>query len=188
MEEEEIEEETVIPLLPKFLQEAGEATGALRGSAYHKVLEMLDFSKEYTLEQISEEIEALQKKGLLTETMKICVKEEDILTFLQSPIGRRMQKASQNGLLHAEQPFVLGEELEAGEMMLVQGIIDTYFEEDGELVVLDYKTDRVWSAKELVERYRVQLEYYAKALEQITGKSVKEKRIYSFALQREIEV
>lgn len=188
LEEEEIEEETVIPLLPKFLQEAGEATGALRGSAYHKVLEMLDFSKEYTLEQISEEIEALQKKGLLTETMKICVKEEDILTFLQSPIGRRMQKASQNGLLHAEQPFVLGEELEAGEMMLVQGIIDTYFEEDGELVVLDYKTDRVWSAKELVERYRVQLEYYAKALEQITGKSVKEKRIYSFALQREIEV
>ena len=78
----------------------------------------------------------------------------------------------------------------AGELetILVQGIIDVYFEEDGELVVLDYKTDRVSHESELSERYHAQLDYYAKALEQLTGKKVKEKLIYSFSLQRTIEV
>ena len=60
------------------------------------------------------------------------------------------------------------------------------FEGDGELVVADYKTDAVTQAEELVNRYRVQLDYYARALEQLTRKRVKEKIIYSFALQREI--
>ena len=70
--------------------------------------------------------------------------------------------------------------------MLIQGSIDVYFEEDGELVVADYKTDAVTQAEELVNRYRVQLDYYARALEQLTRKRVKEKIIYSFALQKEI--
>ena len=75
-----------------------------------------------------------------------------------------------------------------GEMILVQGIIDVYFEEDDGLVVLDYKTDKVYRAEELVEKYHAQLEYYAKALEQVLGKKVKEKIIYSFALQKEIKL
>ena len=70
--------------------------------------------------------------------------------------------------------------------MLIQGIIDVYFEEEDGLVVADYKTDAVTQAEELVNRYRVQLDYYARALEQLTGKRVKEKIIYSFGLQREI--
>ncbi|MDO5574953.1 MAG: PD-(D/E)XK nuclease family protein, partial [bacterium] len=78
--------------------------------------------------------------------------------------------------------------MDPGETVLVQGIIDAYFEEDGELVVVDYKTDRVTTGEELVGRYRMQLDYYAQALEQLTGKHVKEKLIYSFALRREIEV
>ena len=73
-------------------------------------------------------------------------------------------------------------------MVLVQGIIDVYFEEDGELVVLDYKTDRVRRAEELLERYKLQLDYYAEVLEKVTEKRVKEKMIYSFTLQKEIEV
>ena len=75
-----------------------------------------------------------------------------------------------------------------GELLLVQGIIDVYFEEADGLVVLDYKTDRVFRAEELVERYHGQLDYYGKALEQITGKRVKEKWIYSFTLQQEIKL
>ena len=70
--------------------------------------------------------------------------------------------------------------------MLVQGIIDVWFEEDGELVVLDYKTDKIWSEQKLLEKYQSQLEYYARALEQITGKKVGEKIIYSFTMQKEI--
>ena len=111
---------------------------------------------------------------------------DHILKFLDSAIGRRVQNASRKGLFHAEQPFVMLDEADG--KTLVQGIIDVFFEEDGELVVLDYKTDRVSSLDELKERYQVQLDYYAKALSQLTGKQVKEKVIYSFALEAEIEV
>ena len=65
---------------------------------------------------------------------------------------------------------------------------DVWFEEDGELVVLDYKTDRVFKEEILREKYHTQLDYYARALEQLTGKCVKEKIIYSFAMKKEIEV
>ena len=74
------------------------------------------------------------------------------------------------------------------ECLLVQGIIDVYFEEEDGLVLLDYKTDKVSCEQELIDKYRVQLEYYAQALERLTGKDVKEKLIYSFALEKEIEV
>ena len=71
---------------------------------------------------------------------------------------------------------------------MVQGIIDAYFEEAGELVLVDYKTDRVESGKELVDRYRVQMEYYTKALEQALGKKVKEVVLYSLALGEEVHL
>lgn len=72
--------------------------------------------------------------------------------------------------------------------MLVQGIIDVFFEEEGELVLADYKTDNVGQVRELEERYKVQLDYYQKALEQITGKHVKERIIYSVKFGEEILV
>ena len=106
-----------------------------------------------------------------------------------------MHKAVRNHLLKKEQPFVLGVDAHeiypdeaTEETILVQGIIDVYFEEDGELVVLDYKTDKVKTARELQEKYHAQLDYYAQALEQLLGKKVKEKIIYSFTLEQEIQV
>ena len=76
----------------------------------------------------------------------------------------------------------------SGEKILVQGIIDVFFEEADGLVVLDYKTDKVRSGQELKEKYHAQLDYYARALEQLLEKPVKEKVIYSFTLQEEIKV
>ena len=186
LEEEEIEEVVVIPLLPRFMQKDTSLSGASRGTAYHRVLELLDFSKEYDREALQEAISHMVEKELLTEEMAKCVDADHILRFLDSAIGRRVQNASRKGLFHAEQPFVMLDEADG--KTLVQGIIDVFFEEDGELVVLDYKTDRVSSLDELKERYQVQLDYYAKALSQLTGKQVKEKVIYSFALEAEIEV
>ena len=72
--------------------------------------------------------------------------------------------------------------------MLVQGIIDAFFEEDGELILVDYKTDRVAGAHELRDRYQIQLDLYARALQQITGKRVREKLIYSVSLQETISL
>ena len=96
-----------------------------------------------------------------------------------------MKKCAEKEKLFKEQPFVLGLP-QNEELILVQGIIDVYFEEEDGLVVLDYKTDRVWEAKELEDKYHAQLDYYAKALEQLTQKKVKEKIIYSFTLGEEI--
>lgn len=191
--EEMFREEEVIPLLPKFLQEKEEVTGARRGTVYHKVLELLDITKEYDGALLQSEIRSMVEKGWLSEEMAVCIRQSELLRFLHSPIGIRLQQAGRKGLYHTEQPFVVGVPASqiypgstAKDEILVQGIIDAYFEEDGQIVVLDYKTDRVNSEAELVERYRIQLEYYAAALEQLTGKTVKEKVIYSFRLQKEI--
>ena len=188
LENEEIEEEVIIPLLPKFMQQEEAFSGASRGTAYHRVLELLDFSEDYDGPELQDAVNSMVKNHLLTAEMASCVKREDILKFLESPVAKRMKEASRRNQFHAEQPFVLGEEKEDSELVLVQGIIDVYFEEDGELVVLDYKTDRVQKAEELLERYKLQLDYYAEVLERVTKKRVKEKIIYSFTLQKEIEV
>lgn len=96
--------------------------------------------------------------------------------------------------LYREQPFVIQRSASMlddewkNETVLVQGIIDAYFMEEDEIVLVDYKTDRVKRGQEqkLIDLYHVQLEDYARALERMTGKRVKEKIIYSFTLQKEI--
>lgn len=189
------EEEEVIPLLPKFLQGQEMLTGASRGSAYHRFLELLHYAKEQNEETIVNELEQCVLGGYMTEEMAEAIQVSDILRFLQSSTGTRMQEAARRGELYLERPFMLGVSAEEiypdtsdEELILVQGIIDAYFVEEGELVVVDYKTDYVKAPEELISRYRAQLEHYSKALEQLTGKKVKERKIYSFALHQEIEV
>lgn len=138
-------------------------------------------------------LDEMREQGRLLPEYREAVSPWRLEAFLKSALAARMGRADAAGLLHKEQPFVLGipaselgEDFPGEETVLIQGIIDVYFEEDGELVVADYKTDAVTQAEELVNRYRVQLDYYARALEQLTRKRVKEKIIYSFALQREI--
>lgn len=194
--EELYKEPEVVPLIPKFLQEEEELTGALRGTAYHRVLELLRFeqiTEDYGEDELVKELLAYVKAGKLGEDEAGCIRSRDILRFLHSTIGKRMIQAARAEKMFKEQPFVLGvDETEIypegtkGELVLVQGIIDVYFEEADGLVVLDYKTDKIFSAEELAERYHAQLDYYARALEQMTGKKVKEKIIYSFTLGKEI--
>ena len=150
---------------------------------------MLDFTKEYDTEILKAELVYQHEKGLLTKEMSSCIRIKDILAFLHSEVGQRVQRASKKGMCHMEQPFVLGlmardvyPEQDSEETILVQGIIDLYFEEEDGLVVLDYKTDRISEPEELKGRYQTQLRYYSEALERITGKKVKERIIYSFAL------
>ncbi len=192
--EEMYEEPEIVPLIPKFMQETEELKGASRGSAYHKVLELLDFRMKYEEETLGAQIQKFREEGRLSKEMADCIRIPDILLFLNSEAGKRMQRAAENQCLWKEQPFVLGvpateiyPEIQSDEMILVQGIIDVCFEEDGELVVLDYKTDRVRKAEELREKYHAQLDYYAEALEQLLQKPVKEKIIYSFTLRETLK-
>ena len=198
------EEEEVIPYLPRFVRREDRMGGAARGSAYHKAMELFPFGEWMegekagtgggeSLEALSGLLDEMSEQGRLLPEYREAVNPGKLEEFLQSSLAARMGRADKAGLLRKEQPFVLGlsaSELGADfpeeETVLIQGIIDVYFEEDGELVVADYKTDAVKAPQELVNRYRVQLDYYARALEQLTRKKVKEKIIYSFALQREI--
>ena len=193
--EEMYQEPEAVPLIPQFLQEEEILTGAPRGSAYHKLLELLDFSLSYDEKSLGAAVEMFRENGKLTGEMADCIRPGDILSFLHCESGRRMSAAAGQGKLYREQPFVLGvdaseiyPEDKSGEKILVQGIIDVFFEEPDGLVVLDYKTDKVRSGQELKEKYHAQLDYYARALEQLLEKPVKEKIIYSFTLQEEIIV
>ena len=193
--EEMYEEPVVVPLIPEFLKEEEILTGAPRGSAYHKLLELLDFTVDYDVENLIAAVQQLRQEGRLTDEMTECIRPKDILRFLGCRSGKRMADVARNGKLYKEQPFVLSVDASeiypedcSGEKILVQGIIDVYFEEPDGLVVLDYKTDKVRTGNELKEKYHAQLDYYAQALEQLTEKPVKEKIIYSFTLGEEIEV
>ena len=192
------EEPEVVPLLPRFMQQEEGLTGASRGTAYHRVMELLDFAgtqKYENMQGFGGWLEEQVRHGRLEEEAAGCIRQADILEFLQCDSGKRMQEAARKQKLYREQPFVLGvdakelyPEEEDGELILIQGIIDAYFEEPDGLVVLDYKTDKVNNGKELAEKYQEQLRYYAKALEQMSGKKVKEKIIYSFTLRKEIYI
>lgn len=193
--EEMYEEPEVVPLIPEFLKEEETLTGASRGSAYHKLLELIDFKEEYDKDKLIRTAERFRDAGRLSPEMEACIRPGDILDFLNCSSGQRMSRAAREGKLFREQPFVLGVDASeiypedtSGEQILVQGIIDVYFEEPDGLVVLDYKTDRVKTAQELKEKYHAQLDYYAQALTRLTGKRVKEKVIYSFTLRKEIAV
>ncbi len=187
-------EPDVVPLIPKFMQkEQGQLTGSDRGTAYHRVLELLDLTRTYDGNSLADAVNALVEAGKISQDMADCIRPDDLLYFLQTESGKRMRAAAECGQLCREQPFVLGvdsreiyPDAAEGDLTLVQGIIDVYFEEPDGLVVLDYKTDKVSAGRELVEKYHAQVEEYARALEQMLEKPVKEKIIYSFTLREEI--
>ena len=190
-----IEEEEVVPYIPGFMKGTEKVSGTTRGSAMHKIMELLDFEAVTDREGILAQMEAERKEGRLSEEFYDAIRVEKIETFLKSDLCKRMKLADEKGMLYRESPFVYGISAEhlnkkfpKEETVLVQGIVDVYFEEEGELVVADYKTDVVKEERELSDRYRVQLDYYAEALEKLTGKPVKEKIIYSFYLGKEISI
>jgi ATP-dependent helicase/nuclease subunit A len=180
--------------MPAFISGKEEISGTARGSAYHRVLEFIDFSMKPGLKNVEEFINKLVAGGKLREEAASSIKPSSIVHLLQSGLGARLASACRQNRLHREQQYVMGisaadinEQCNKEEIVLVQGIIDAYFEEDS-LVIVDYKTDRVENADILKNRYKVQLDYYEKALEQITGKKVKEKIIYSLYLETEVVV
>ena len=205
------EEKPAVPYLPKFLRGDEHVSGSMRGSAFHKVMELFDF-RELTREVnsnrqaaaalLGEQMDRMLRTGRLSLEYREAVSVPKLVDFLTGRAAFRMAEAARARKLFKEQPFVmgipasrLGTGFPAEETVLIQGIIDVFFEEEDGLVVLDYKTDAVSCAEELVKRYQVQLAYYSEALAQIygyepgvSGKPVKERIIYSFKLGEEITV
>ncbi len=200
----------VIPLIPSFMrEEPEEITGAGRGTVYHRFLELYDYSAltpetgagempESALEEnIELQLQSLTDSGRFTPEDAAVLRPSDIAVFLRSRIGRRMARAARENRLFREAPFTfavpadtIDPSFPSTEQILVQGVVDAYFIENGSIILVDYKTDRVSSGneEELVRKYRTQLLTYADALQRLTGLAVTEQYIYSFSLRREIPV
>lgn len=175
------------------------SAGAERGNAYHKVFELFDYGIEGNDRSVEEFIEKLVRQGKMSSEYGGLVRAKKFVSFLGTKLGQRMKRAALAGRLFREQQFITGfpakelkEEYEGCEdLILIQGIIDCYFEEEDGIVIVDYKTDHVEpdnAAEILTKRYQRQLELYRDALSQITGKRVKECVIYSVSVDREIPV
>lgn len=209
------EEKEVVPYIPGFRREQEKVSGAVRGNAFHRTMELLDFTylftesglftgcpnnyEEYRRGLDKNRLQNRLEEFLQRETVSLRLTEEyakavslpKILNFLEQELAYRMWRAQEQGLLYREQPFVLGidakrldPDLPEGEKVLIQGIIDVFFIEDGEIVLLDYKTDVIDSLEALWNRYNVQIQYYEEALTKLMQMPVKERILYSFYLEK----
>lgn len=189
------------PYIPTFMREEETVLGTQYGTAVHKAMELFSFAEEYAGEgnyasQVRAEMDTWIAQGRVTQQDISCVSPFKITDFLKSSLAQNMIQAKKRNGLFKEQPFVLGisadklnPKFPQAETVLIQGVIDAfYYDENGDIVLLDYKTDRVEKAEELAARYKAQLDYYQEALQQITGKKVVKRYIYSFRLNEEIEV
>lgn len=171
---------------PQALQsEEDVLTGAQWGTLMHEAMQWLPLA-QYTQASLTKELDALVTKGTFTEEERNLLSDTSLYKFFSSNLGKRLINAKR---IEREMPFSMLFEgkrvydtLEDGENLFLQGIIDTAFEEDGEWVLVDYKTDRVKSGEDLIKRYKIQMDLYKEALQRLTGMPVKACYIYSFRL------
>lgn len=202
-DDQEASELQLTPLVtkPAFMDESKGFTSAEKGSIMHFVMQHLNLEEiRYIMEEDLETASLIGEIGrqtlkmtedeFLTPQERESVNIEKIATFFRSDTGGRMLKAKK---VSREIPFTIELELQelyrdlsgdvySGETVLLQGVIDCFIEEGDNLVLLDYKTDYIppAGADAVRERYRVQMEYYTKALESMTGKKVSERYLYLF--------
>ena len=171
---------------PQALQsEEDVLTGAQWGTLMHEAMQWLPLA-QYTQASLTKELDALVTKGTFTEEERNLLSDTSLYKFFSSDLGKRLINAKR---IERELPFSMLFEgkrvydtLEDGEDLFLQGIIDTAFEENGEWVLVDYKTDRVKSGEDLIKRYKIQMDLYKEALQRLTGMPVKACYIYSFRL------
>ena len=169
--------------LPDFL--SGEKRAMERGSAVHAALSALDLaalrplSGEALREEIARQLDDFAREGILRREMREAVRPDRIARFFEGALGRRMLAADE---LRREWPFnlrmsareALRDETAPETPLLVQGVIDCCFQEEGKWILLDYKTDAADDEQALAAHYAPQLRLYRRALRQITGMPVAE--------------
>lgn len=207
------EEREVVPYIPSFRRDKEKVSGTVRGNAFHRVMEIIDFNlilgeqfaelpgNYETYRQIldvkrmektlGDFLERERTSLRLADEYYNAVNKKKLTHFLETEYAWRMWTAQRRGELYREQPFVIGidagrvsGEFPAGERVLIQGIIDAFWVENGSLTLLDYKTDVIDGMDELWRRYETQIQYYQEALEGLMGMPVKEKILYSFYLEK----
>ena len=186
---------------PKFLEDMKGLSPSERGTAMHSVVQRLDLTKVATISEIDAQIKTYVEKLLMSKEEAKAVRSEKLVKLFKTELGARMVKAYSLNLLNREIPFHmeinsteiyknLQKDIYGDEKIILQGIIDCYFEENGEIILVDYKTDSVKNGEvdPLIDKYKSQLEYYARALKATLGKTVKESYLYLFSIDEAVEV
>ncbi|MBQ9009397.1 MAG: UvrD-helicase domain-containing protein [Clostridia bacterium] len=173
-----------LPDLPAFMRETKLLTGAWRGTLTHRILSAIDLKALLEGQNPAEVLADLKEKMVRDHRMTAQeveqIRDEQVLSFLSSPMGQRMIASPE---VHREWNFNLKVE-RAGSSMILQGVIDCAFREGKEWVILDYKTDYIRDPESFVEIYRPQIEWYAEAISRLTNQKVKEASLYSLSLGR----
>ena len=160
-------------------------TAAEKGTAIHMAMQLIDFARCGSLDEIRAEIERMKTMRLLSKAQAASIDPARLMAFFNSELGKRVLAVENirrefkfSVLLPTELVYGRGE----GEVLL-QGVIDLFFEEPDGIVLVDFKSDRVTAATRTAraEEYAGQLNAYAEALSRITGKPIKEKRLFFFA-------
>lgn len=179
--------ETINLAKPDFLKQEELLTSAQKGTLMHLCLEKLDEKEEYDFPKIKQLINKLQEKQLINENEAQSINIKKILNFTKSDIFKDLKEAKN---ICREKPFYITVNQD-GEDVLVQGIIDLYFiNKDDELVLVDYKTDYVenGNVQELINKYYTQLDLYKQALEEALERKVDKIYIYSVYLEKTISI
>lgn len=161
---------------PKFMQEDKKISSAEKGTLVHLCIQRLDERKDYELKDIQNMILNLVEKEIITQNEADAIDVDLIYQYTKSQLFEELRKAKE---VHKEQPFyinipakdVVSEAENSKKNILVQGIIDLYYiDKNDNLVLIDFKTDYISNepnAKEkILDKYKVQLEIYKTALEQ----------------------
>lgn len=186
---------------PLFLQEKKGLTPSEVGTAYHNIMQRLNLSEDMTKENITSQINSMVSNELITLEAAKTVKVDKIFKFFKSDIGAKVIEAFRNSTLKRELPFrveidssVIYPHIDGNkyseEKMLLRGVIDCYFEDGEEGIILDYKTDYATekNIEEIKDRYKLQLDYYSKAVENAFKKAKIRKYLYLFSLDKEVEI
>ena len=160
-----------LPSKPAFMEER-RMTGAERGTLVHRVLSLVPLERMREAENLSaivhEEVHAMVERGQITAEELMRVPMRRVMQFFGSDVGQRLLRSDK---IRREWSFNL---LMEEEGTLLQGVIDCAFMENGRWILLDYKTDRIEDENAFVQRYTLQMQWYARALERITGTKVDE--------------
>lgn len=181
---------------PTFMESVKKLSSTQKGTIMHFVMQHLNLKEISSVEQIKKQISELALKDFLTVQQVEAVDIDKILEFFNSSLGKRMINSNN---INREVPFYveinstkiypeLDKEIYGSEKVLLQGIIDCYFEEGDSIVLLDYKTDFALDVEEIKKKYTVQIQLYADALKRITGKRLKNCYLYLFYNDEIVEI
>ncbi|OOB78343.1 MAG: helicase-exonuclease AddAB subunit AddA [Epulopiscium sp. Nuni2H_MBin001] len=183
-----------INYIPKFISGQDKLSGASRGTLIHSVFEKLDYINNTNKASIKAHLEQLVSKNQLSSQAVDIINLNKLVSFANSPVINAMRKSQ---VYFKEQPFVYLREASiinkdcANENILIQGMVDACFIDNGNIVLIDYKSDYVApevGVDALVDKYKIQLDLYAEALENIMAKPVISKWLYLYSVDTWVEI